>query len=115
MNVDSRWLPDLHLFTQGCDLCAANALAEPVRVIVDAVKATLERTPPELAADVMDRGIVMTGGGSLLQGLDRLISEETGMPVIIAEDPLTSVVQGAGKTFDYLEILRKVDISPNYR
>jgi rod shape-determining protein MreB len=92
-----------------------NALAEPVRAIVDAVKSTLERTPPELAADIMDRGIVMTGGGSLLRGLDRLISEETGMPVIIAEDPLTSVVQGAGKTFDYLELLSKVDASPNYR
>ena len=92
-----------------------NALAEPVRAIVDAVKATLERTPPELAADVMDRGIVMTGGGSLLQGLDKLISEETGMPVIIAEEPLTSVVQGAGKTFDHFDLLKRLDTSPKRR
>lgn len=92
-----------------------NALAEPVRAIVDAVKATLERTPPELAADVMDRGIVMTGGGSLLQGLDKLISEETGMPVIIADEPLTSVVQGAGKTFDHFDLLKRLDTSPKRR
>lgn len=92
-----------------------NALAEPVRAIVDAVKATLERTPPELAADVMDRGIVMTGGGSLLRGLDKLIAEETGMPVVIADDPLTSVVQGAGKTFDHLDLLRRLDTSPKTR
>ena len=92
-----------------------NAIAEPVRAIVDAVKATLERTPPELAADVMDRGIIMTGGGSLLSGLDKLISEETGMPVIIADEPLTSVVQGAGKTFDHLDLLKRLDTSPKTR
>jgi len=92
-----------------------NALAEPVRAIVDAVKATLERTPPELAADVMDRGIVMTGGGAMLRGLDKLIGEETGMPVIIADDPLTSVVQGAGRTFEHLDLLRRLDTSPKTR
>lgn len=92
-----------------------NALAEPVRAIVDAVKATLERTPPELAADVMDKGIVMTGGGSMLRGLDKLIGEETGMPVIIADDPLTCVVQGAGKTFDHLDLLKRLDTSPKTR
>jgi len=91
------------------------ALGEPVRAIVDAVKATLERTPPELAADVMDRGIVMTGGGSLLRGLDKLIAAETGMPVIIADDPLTSVVQGAGRVFDHLDLLRRLDASPRRR
>ena len=64
------------------------ALSEPVGNIIDAIKETLERTPPELAADIMDRGIVMTGGGSLLKGLDRLVSQETGMPVHIIDDPL---------------------------
>ncbi len=92
-----------------------HALAETVRGIVEAVKATLERTPPELASDVMDRGIVMTGGGSLLRGLDRLIAAETGMPVHIAEDPLTSVVQGAGMTFEHLNLLRRLDASPKLR
>jgi rod shape-determining protein MreB and related proteins len=90
------------------------ALAEPIYIIVDAVKATLESTPPELAADIMDRGIVMTGGGSLLKGLDKLISQETGMPVIIADDPLTCVVLGAGKTFEYLEILKRAERPTNY-
>lgn len=91
------------------------ALAEPVNVIVDAIKATLESTPPELAADIMDRGIVMTGGGSLLKGLDKLISQETGMPVLLADDPLTCVVMGAGMTFEYLELVEKADSPPNYR
>lgn len=91
------------------------ALSEPVSIIVDAVKATLESTPPELAADIMDRGIVMTGGGSLLKGLDKLISQETGMPVLLADDPLTCVVMGAGMTFDYLELVEKADSPTNYR
>lgn len=121
-------LDDEHMEIRGRDLVTGlpktlslssvevrNALAEPVRAIVDAVKATLERTPPELAADVMDRGIVMTGGGSLLRGLDRLIGEETGMPVLTADDPLISVVQGAGKTFDHLDLLRRLDTSPKTR
>lgn len=72
------------------------ALSEPVSNIVEAVKLTLERTPPELAADILDKGIVMAGGGSLLRGIDRLLSEETGMPVQIAEDPLTCVAKGTG-------------------
>ncbi len=72
------------------------ALAEPVSGIVEAVKMTLERTPPELAADILDRGIVMSGGGALLGGIDHLLAEETGMPVQIAEDPLTSVARGTG-------------------
>ncbi|MBS3985904.1 MAG: rod shape-determining protein [Selenomonadales bacterium] len=91
------------------------ALAEPVRAIVEAVKATLERTPPELAADVFDRGIVLTGGGSLLRGLDKLIAEETSMPTVIADDPLTSVVQGAGRTFEHIDLLRRLDASPRRR
>src|SRR5690606_7652520 len=70
------------------------ALAEPIAAIVEAVRITLERTPPELAADIMDKGIMMAGGGSLLHGLDKLLTEETGMPVHIAEDPLTAVAVG---------------------
>lgn len=72
------------------------ALSEPISNIVEAVKLTLERTPPELAADILDKGIVMSGGGSLLRGIDRLLSEETGMPVQIAENPLTCVARGTG-------------------
>lgn len=78
------------------------ALEEPVSAIVDAVKSVLERTPPELASDIIDRGIVMTGGGSLLRGLDKLLSKVTGIPVTIAEDPMSCVAIGTGK---YLEIL----------
>lgn len=88
------------------------ALAEPVRAIIDAVKSTLERTPPELAADVMDRGIMMTGGGSLLKGLDKLISEETGMPVHIAEEPLACVAIGTGKILENPNLQRLVAASP---
>ncbi len=87
------------------------ALAEPVRAIIDAVKSTLERTPPELAADVMDRGIMMTGGGSLLRGLDKLISEETGMPVHIAEEPLACVAIGTGKILENPNLQRLVAAS----
>jgi len=92
-----------------------HALAESVKGIVEAVKATLERTPPELASDVMDRGMVMAGGGALLRGLDKLIAMETGIPVLMAEDPLTAVVEGAGKTFDHLNLLRRLDASPKNR
>lgn len=88
------------------------ALAEPIRAIIDAVKSTLERTPPELAADVMDRGIMMTGGGSLLKGLDKLISEETGMPVHIAEEPLVCVAIGTGKILENPNLQRLVATSP---
>jgi len=72
------------------------AIAEPLNAIVEAVKLTLEATPPELAADAMDRGIALAGGGALLRGLDRLISDETGMPVNVARDPLSCVVIGTG-------------------
>ncbi len=75
----------------------SNALRDTVSTIVEAVKSTLEKTPPELAADIMDRGIVLTGGGALLRNLDKVISEETKMPVLIAEDPLDCVAIGTGK------------------
>ncbi|MCX7923843.1 MAG: rod shape-determining protein [Clostridia bacterium] len=88
------------------------ALKEPINAIVDAIKFTLEKTPPELAADIMDRGIMLTGGGALLSGLDRLIKEETGMPVSIAERPLDCVALGTGKVLDEIETLKKVLISP---
>jgi rod shape-determining protein MreB len=84
------------------------ALTEPVANIIEAVKMTLERTPPELAADILDRGIVMSGGGALLRGIDRLLSEETGMPVQVAEDPLTCVARGTGITLESLNILSNV-------
>ena len=85
-----------------------DAIAEPVKGIVDAVKVTLERTPPELAGDIADRGIVLAGGGALLKNLDTLLREETGLPVFLAEDPLSSVVIGAGKALEELDILRQV-------
>lgn len=84
------------------------ALAEPVAAILEAIKVCLERTPPELAADLMDRGIVLAGGGSLLWGLDRLVSQETGMPVYMAEDPLTAVAIGTGKVLENIEVLKRV-------
>jgi rod shape-determining protein MreB and related proteins len=87
------------------------AMAEPIAAIVEAVKMTLERTPPELAADIVDRGIIMAGGGSLLRGLDRLLGEETGMPVTITEDPLSAVVLGTGKALEEIETLKKVLIT----
>ncbi|HEX2953341.1 MAG TPA: rod shape-determining protein [Bacillota bacterium] len=87
------------------------ALTEPVTSIVDAVKVTLERTPPELAADILDRGIMMSGGGSLLRGVDRLLAEETGMPVQVAEDPLTCVARGTGIALESLGVLGNVLIT----
>ncbi|NLC52069.1 MAG: rod shape-determining protein, partial [Firmicutes bacterium] len=88
------------------------ALADPVASIMDAIKVTLEKTPPELAADIMNKGIVMSGGGALLNGLDKLVSQETGMPVYLAEDPLDCVVLGVGKTLSELELLRRVAVVP---
>ncbi len=84
-----------------------SALADPVAAILEAIKVTLEKTPPELAADIMDRGIVMTGGGSLLKGLDRLVSKETGMPVHVSEESLLCVVKGTGKVLDMIELIRR--------
>src|SRR5437667_292258 len=86
------------------------ALAETVNVIVDAVRVALERTPPELSADIVDRGIVLTGGGSMLKNLDKRLREETGLPLAMAEDPLTSVVLGAGKMLSDFNLLRKISI-----
>lgn len=88
------------------------ALSEPVTSIIEAIKATLELTPPELAADIMDRGIVMAGGGSLLRGLDQLVSEETGMPVHISDEPMLAVAYGAGRVLENIDVLRKVLIQP---
>lgn len=85
------------------------ALSEPVNTIVDAVKSCLERTPPELAADIMDSGIVMAGGGSQLQGLDTLLHAETGLPVRLADNPETAIVLGTGKVLESLELLSRVD------
>jgi len=86
------------------------ALQEPLRAILEIAKISLERTPPELAADLIEHGIVMAGGGSLLRGLDKLISEETGLPVHVAEDPLTAVAQGTGKVLDEIRYLKKVTV-----
>ena len=86
------------------------ALAETVNVIVDAVRVALERTPPELSADIVDRGIVLTGGGSLLKNLDKRLREETGLPVAMADDPLSSVVLGAGQMLSEFGLLRKISI-----
>ena len=87
-----------------------DALAETVNVIVDAVRVALERTPPELSADIVDKGIVLTGGGALLKNLDQRLREETGLPVAMAEDPLSSVVLGAGMMLSDFNLLRKISI-----
>ena len=82
------------------------ALSEPITSIIDGVKSVLERTPPELASDIVDKGVIMTGGGSLLHGFTRLLSEETGIPIHLAEDPLSCVVLGTGKILESLDGLR---------
>jgi rod shape-determining protein MreB and related proteins len=87
-----------------------NAISDPVLTIVEAVKNALEKTPPELAADIIDKGIILAGGGSLLKGLDALINRETGLPVRVAEDPLNAVALGAGKCLDEMDLLRKLSI-----
>ena len=83
------------------------ALMEPVSLIVDSVKSVLEKTPPELSADIMEKGIMLAGGGALLKGLDKLINHETNMPVHIAETPLDCVVLGAGKALENFDELSK--------
>ncbi|WAH44256.1 rod shape-determining protein [Alicyclobacillus fastidiosus] len=87
------------------------ALADTVGSIIEAVKITLEKSPPELAADIMDRGIVLTGGGALLRNLDRRLSTETGMPVVVAEDPLDCVAVGTGKALDNYDVYRKRSVA----
>jgi len=88
-----------------------DAMSETVNAIVEAVRVALERTPPELAADIVDKGIVLAGGGAMLRNIDELLRKETGLPVVTAEDPLSSVVLGSGKILDELELLRRVAIS----
>ncbi len=87
------------------------ALKEPIRAILDVVKISLERIPPELAADLIERGVVMAGGGSLLRGIDRLIAEETGLAVHIADDPMTAVALGTGKALSEIKYLRRVMVN----
>lgn len=84
------------------------ALSTPINAIVEAARVALERTPPELSADLIERGIVMAGGGSLLRGIDKLLSEETGLPVHVTEDPITSVALGTGKVLDEIHYLKKL-------
>ena len=84
------------------------ALGDPINSIVEAVRMTLERTPPELSADIIDKGIVLAGGGALLTNIDVLLREETGLPVIVAEDPLSCVALGCGKILEELDLLRAV-------
>lgn len=116
---------ELHMDVRGRDLISGlpktisvtsvevrEALHDPVQAIVDASKSTLEHTPPELAADLIDRGIVMAGGGALLRGLDKRIAEETGLPVHIADDPLTAVVLGTGQMLNMSARMRRRVITP---
>jgi rod shape-determining protein MreB and related proteins len=91
------------------------AIEEPVNSIIDAVKATLDKTPPELAADIMDKGIVLTGGGALLKGLDERLKHETGMPIHLTENPLTCVALGSGKCLEEFEALKRVLIASSRR
>src|SRR3712207_6784770 len=87
------------------------ALLAPISTIVDSVRVTLERCPPELSADLVDRGLVLAGGGALLRGLDRLLTEETGLPVHVAEDPLSAVAEGTGRALSEIKFLRQVATS----
>jgi len=89
-----------------------DALSEPVATVVDAVRMTLEKTPPELASDIMDRGIVMAGGGSLLRGLDKHLAQETDMSVYVVDDPISCVAYGTGKILEEIDTLKKVLIMP---
>jgi len=84
------------------------ALQEPLSSILESVRITLERCPPELSADLVDRGIMMAGGGALLRNIDKLLAQETGLPVHIADDPLSAVAQGTGKVLQQLSLLKRV-------
>ena len=84
------------------------ALLEPISTIVESVRVTLERCPPELSADLVDRGLVLAGGGALLRGLDKLLQEETGLPVHVAEAPLSAVAEGTGRALSEIKFLRQV-------
>lgn len=87
-----------------------DAMSEPINAIVEAAMLALERTPPELSADIVDKGIVLTGGGALLRNLDVLLREETGLPVMVCDDPISAVVLGSGKALDHIDLLREVTI-----
>ncbi len=91
------------------------ALLEPIAVIVDSVRTTLEKTPPELSADLVDRGLILAGGGALLRGVDKLLAKETGLPVNVADDPLTAVVLGTGIVLDELQSLKRILANENDR
>ena len=110
-----RVLPDVGGALVGVEVAAGDeirdALSEPINAIIEAVMTALERTPPELSADIVDKGIVLTGGGALLRNLDVLLREETGLPVMVSDDPVSAVVLGSGKTLDHLELLKEVTIS----
>jgi rod shape-determining protein MreB len=97
------------------DADVREAMARSVKMLVNSIKTTVEQTPPELVADIMERGIVLAGGGSLLRGLDKLVAEETQMPVRIAEDPLTAVVRGCGVVLEDIEKLSEILVSSQYR
>ena len=88
------------------------AMAEPIAQILEAVRITLERTPPELSSDLIEKGIVLAGGSSLLRGIDKLISEETGLPVHLSEDPMTAVALGTGKVLSEIKYLKRVTVTP---
>ena len=92
-----------------------DALEEPMIQIIDAVKSTLDKTPPELASDIMDRGIMLAGGGSLLQGLDERLRRETEMPIHVAESPLTCVAVGSGRSLEEFEVMQKASANGRSR
>jgi rod shape-determining protein MreB len=91
-----------------CSEEVREALKEPLTSILESIRITLERCPPELASDLVDRGIVVAGGGALLRGIDRLIAEETGLPVHVGDDPLTAVAEGTGRVLQELQFLKRV-------
>ncbi len=96
------------------DIEVREALLEPISAIVNTIKVALENTPPELAGDILDRGIVLTGGGSMLRGMDVRLREETDLPIILVDDPLSTVVNGTGKVLEDLDLLRKISIASEW-
>ena len=88
-------------------------MLDPMNTIVDSVRVSLERCPPELSADLVDRGLMLAGGGALLRGLDKLLTEETGLPVHVADDPLSAVAEGTGQVLSELSFLKRVTSSDN--
>jgi rod shape-determining protein MreB len=90
------------------------SLQEPLSSILESIRLTLERCPPELSADLVDRGLVMAGGGSLIRGIDRLVAEETGLPVHLADDPMSAVAEGTGRVLQEIEFLKRVATNAKY-